>query len=69
MNGISDKLLIELFRIPYRQKKINKRLGLNFKLDVKGIFEPIEEVNICCILMELQPKADNLIHRFKFPGL
>jgi UDP:flavonoid glycosyltransferase YjiC (YdhE family) len=69
MGKFDFKLLIELFRIPYRQKKINKRLGLNFKLDVKGIFEPIEEVNICCILMELQPKADNLIHRFKFPGL
>lgn len=63
------RILFELFKIPCRQRRINKRLGLNLKLDLQKLFAPIDEVNICCILMELQPKADSMAHVYKFPGM
>jgi UDP:flavonoid glycosyltransferase YjiC (YdhE family) len=69
LGKIDFKSKIEILKIPFKQKKINKRLGLNLKFDLKRFFDPIDEVNICCILMEIQPRADNLIHKYKFPGL
>ncbi len=65
---ITLNMLVGLVRLTLKQRKINKQFGLDITLDPRKMYDPIDEINMCTILAEIQPYSEKMLDRIKFPG-
>jgi UDP:flavonoid glycosyltransferase YjiC (YdhE family) len=61
-------VLVSMITACIKQFKTNMKLGLDLPLNPIESMGPIDEMNICCVFHELQPRADNMIDKIKFVG-
>jgi UDP:flavonoid glycosyltransferase YjiC (YdhE family) len=65
------KVIKKYLRLCLEQRKINKKFDLSLSSNLKKNFNAIsseDHLYLCGVLHELQPKADNMIHKYKFIG-
>ena len=66
--NLGPGVVVSMISACIKQFKTNKKLGLDLPLNPIESMGPIDEMNICCVFHELQPKADNMIDKIKFVG-
>jgi UDP:flavonoid glycosyltransferase YjiC (YdhE family) len=65
------QLLKQYIKLSLKQRKINKQFDLTYPTDFLSLSRTMAREShlfICGVFHELQPRADNMIHRFKFIG-
>ena len=65
------QILKKYVRLCLKQREINKTFGLSYSSNLKKLFKSFsseDHLYLCGVLHELQPRADNMIHKFKFIG-
>ena len=68
---LNFQLLKKYIKLCLEQRKINKRFDLTYPSDFISLSRTMaaeKHLFICGVFHELQPRADNMIHKFKFIG-
>jgi hypothetical protein len=68
---VNFKFIKKYLRLCLKQKEFNKKFDLSFPSNIKSLFKAMSEEDhlyMCGVLHELQPRADNMIHKYKFIG-
>jgi UDP:flavonoid glycosyltransferase YjiC (YdhE family) len=66
--GITIKMAASFLSAMFKQKKVNMKHNLDLPLNPMAMMAPVDDLNICSVFHELQPRADNMVDQIKFAG-